>query len=84
MRDVHLNSQYVILFQNPRDRSQFGHFARQIEPQKSGRLIEAYKDATSRPYSHLLIDMKPETPEILRYRADTLSVFPTIYTINSI
>lgn len=72
MRNVHLNSQYVVLFQNPRDRSQFGHLARQLEPKHSKELVDAYMDATSKPYSHLLVDLKPFTPDVLRYRSDTL------------
>ena len=41
MRNVHLNTEYVVLFRNPRDKSQFGYLARQLEPKHSntrGRL----------------------------------------------
>ena len=72
MRNVHLNTEYVVLFRNPRDKSQFGHFARQLEPKRSKDLMDAYADATSRPYSHLLVDLKPHTPDVLRYRSDSL------------
>ena len=73
MRNVHLNTEYVVLFRNPRDKSQFGHFARQLEPKRSKDLVDAYVDATSRPYSHLLVDLKPLTPDQLRYRSDSLT-----------
>lgn len=73
MRNVHLNAQYIVLFQNPRDRSQFGHIARQLEPKHSKALVEAYMDATAKPYSHLLVDLKPFTPGVLRYRSECLS-----------
>ena len=73
MRNVHLNTEYVVLFRNPRDKSQFGHFARQLEPKRSKDLVDAYVDATSRPYSHLLVDHKPHTPDQLRYRSDSLT-----------
>ena len=41
MRNVHLNTEYVVLFRNPRDKSQFGHFARQLEPKRSKDLVDA-------------------------------------------
>ena len=70
MRNVHLNTEYVVLFRNPRDNSQFGHLARQLEPKHSKALV----DATSRPYSHLLLDLKPHTPDALRYRSNSLQL----------
>ena len=73
MRNIHLNTEYIVLFRNPRNKSQFGHFARQIEPKKYINLLDSYIDATSRPFSHLLVDMKPHTPDSLRYRSDSLS-----------
>ena len=39
MRDVHLNTEYVVLFRNQRDKSQFGHLARQLEPKHSKALV---------------------------------------------
>jgi len=73
MRTVHLNTEYVVLFGNARDKSQFQHFARQIEPTNTKQLMDAYVDATSKPYSHLLVDLKPFTPNPLRYRSNSLS-----------
>ena len=73
MRNIHLNTQYVVVFASPRDKSQFRHFARQAEPDRPRFLTAAYKDAVSEPYGHLLIDFKPHTPDELRYRARTLS-----------
>ena len=76
MRNIHLNTEYVVLFRNPRDKSQFGHLARQLEPKHSKALVDAYVDAyvdaTSRPYSHLLVDLKPHTPDAMRYRSNSL------------
>lgn len=73
MRNIHLNTQYVVLFPTPRDKSQFSYFARQVEPERTKFLSEAYKDAVSRPYSHFLVDFKPHTPDLLRYRSNTLT-----------
>ena len=66
MRNVHLNTEYVVLFRNPRDKSQFGHL--KLEHSK------ALVDVTSRPYSHLLMDLKPHTPDALRYRSVSLQL----------
>lgn len=83
MRTIHLNSEYIILFGNIRDKSQFAHFARQLEPTHSKRLLEAYIDATKEPYSHFLVDLKTLTPNPLRYRSDSLSNdMQIVYTVS--
>ena len=85
MRNVHLNTEYVVLFRNPRDKSQIGHLARQLEPKHSKALVDAYVDATSRPYSHLLVDLKPLTPDALRYRSNSLQLDrQTVYVIRAV
>ena len=71
MRNIHLNTQYVVVFPTPRDKSQFGFVARQVEPQRTKFLTSAYEQATSEPYEHFLLDFKPHTPDPLRYRSDT-------------
>ena len=68
-----------------RDKSQFGHLARQLEPKHSKALVDAYVDATSRPYSHLLVDLKPLTPDALRYRSNSLQLDrQTVYVIGAV
>lgn len=61
-----LNSHYLFLFKNPRDTSAISHFARQVYPNNSRFMSDAYKDATTKPFSFLLIDMKQGTDERLR------------------
>ena len=73
MRTIQLNTEYFVLFANARDKSQFFHFARQVEPTRTSQLMEAYTDATSKPFHHFLVDLKPSTPNPLRYRSDSLS-----------
>jgi len=85
MRTVHLNTEYLILFGNTRDKSQFYHLARQIEPHNSRRIIEAYVDATTEPFSHFLVDLKPMTPNALRYRSKSLSdTEQYVYIVNGV
>lgn len=79
MRDVSLNSHYIVLFKNPRENAQVGYLARQIDPQNSKFIQESYADATSMPHSYFLIDMKQSTPDYLRYRNN---IFPNLEYTN--
>lgn len=74
-RTCSLNSSGIIVFKNPRDAAQMGYLARQITPFNPAFLISAYKQATEEPHSYLFINLKQDTPELLRYRD---SVFPAI------
>lgn len=67
MRTITLNAHYLVLFKNPRDRSQVDVLSRQLS---SPLLKYAYENATQPPYGYLLIDLNPRTPEGLRYRTD--------------
>ena len=68
MRGVSLNSHYEVLFKNPRDKSQIRWLAHQMYPEDPQILTEAYQDATSKPFSYLIADHRPETPEDYRLR----------------
>jgi hypothetical protein len=41
-------------------------------PENSQHLLRHFKDATSKPYGYLLVDLKPTTPQDLRMRIDVL------------
>lgn len=68
-RTMSLNSHYIVLFKNPRDVGQVGVLGRQMF-QNGKFLADAFRDATSRPYGYLLIDLKPNTDEQLRVRTN--------------
>ena len=72
-RTISLNSQYMVVFKNPRDASQMLHLARQMYPGRVKFVQEAFKDATSVPYGYLLVDLKQDTPEDMRLRT---TIFP--------
>lgn len=72
-RDISLNANYIVVFKNPRDRAQIRHLARQVFPEDSKFLEEAYHDATSAPHGYLLLDLKQSTPDEFRFRT---CVFP--------
>lgn len=72
-RDISLNSHYIILMKNPRDKHQINTLARQISPENSRFICEAYKDATEKPYGYLLLDLHQTTPENYRVRTNIFS-----------
>ena len=69
-RTMSLNAHYLVIFKNPRDQNQLAILARQMYPGNAKFLIEAFGDATSKPYGYLLIDLKPDTEERLRIRTN--------------
>ena len=84
MRNIRMNTMYDVFFSNPRDTQQFARVASQVE-YGSGRtqdLVDAYKDATSQPHGHFLIDFHPDTPIALRYRSRTLDAIQHVYALS--
>ena len=72
-RTMSLNTHYMVLFKNPRDASQIQHLARQMYPQDPLYLVDVYDKVMSlSPYSYLFMDLRQETPEYLRLRANIL------------
>ena len=55
-RDIALNTQYLVLFNNPIDRQQVATLARRIYPSTSAMFMNRLAEATSRPYGYLAID----------------------------
>lgn len=73
-RTMNLNSHYLIIFKNPRDKTQINTLSRQLYPNKSNFLIEAYQDAVeTKTYSYLFIDLKQSTIEKNRVQTN---IFP--------
>ena len=77
-RTISLNSHYLVVFKNPRDRAQFSNLARQMYPNNSKYLEECYNDATKIPHGYLFIDLKQKTPDAIRIRTN---IFPNEKTI---
>ena len=71
-RTISLNSQYIVVFKNPRDVSQMTTLAKQMYPGRVKFVQEAFADATSTPYGYILVDLKQDTPEDLRLRTSIL------------
>lgn len=72
-RTISLNSHYMVLFKSPRDVGQIAILGRQLYPENTKFLVEAFKDATSEPHSYLMLDLRPDTPEPYRVRANIFS-----------
>jgi hypothetical protein len=71
-RDISLNSHYIILFKNPRDKNQIQYLARQVFPENPKYMQEAYIDATSKPHGYILLDLTQATKDELRIRTNIL------------
>ena len=69
MRNISLNTHYLVLFKNPRDKMQIQVLARQMYPSQKGFLLDAYEDCVKRDHGHILIDLKPRTLEEYRVRS---------------
>lgn len=72
-RDISLNAHYIVCFKNPRDRAQIKYLARQMYPDNTKFIVDAYSDATKTPHGYLLLDLKQSTPDNMRVRT---TVFP--------
>ena len=73
VRTISLNSHYLVRYKNPRDASQIANLFRQMYPSNWRFAVEAYKDATRKPYRYLLVDLRPEQDEDLRLRTNVFS-----------
>ena len=78
-RTISLNTNYMVIFKNSRDNYQISLLARQIYPGNARYFLEAFREATSRPYGYLLVDYKALTPDCFRLRTDILSDTPVVY-----
>ena len=75
LRTLSINSQYMVLFNNPRDRSGITHLAKQVFPNNVSKLVEAYKIATEeKAYSYLLLDFHQQQHNRVRLRSN---IFPS-------
>lgn len=78
-RTRHLNTQYMVIFKNPRDMNQINYLGRQLYPNKKNYLIDIYKDATEKQYGYLFIDLHTKTSELIKCRSDILPLDPPMY-----
>jgi len=56
-RDISLNSKYIVVFKNPRDKTQIVHLARQVYPENVSSFHKPYLEACKHPHSYLFLDL---------------------------
>ena len=76
-RDVELQNTHIVLFKCPRDVMQVTTLSTQLG--LGSELVDWYRDATSVPFGHLLIDLSPRTDDRLRYCTNTGSIPSKFY-----
>ena len=76
-RDVELQNTHIVLFKSPRDVMQVTTLGAQLG--LGSELVDWYRDATSVPFGHLLIDLSPRTDDRLRYSTNSGSVPSNFY-----
>ena len=74
-RTISLNAHYLVLFKNPRDKSQIEILGRQLA---MPHFTSAYHEATRVPHGYLLVDLTSQTPDELRLRSQLFDAM-TVY-----
>ena len=72
-REISLNSTYLILFKNVRDKQQITNFARQFAPGKTRQFAKLYYEVTKSPHSYMMLDYHQETREEHRILSNFLN-----------
>ena len=71
-RSISLNSHFLVLFKNPRDKLQILTLAKQMYPGQNDLFLNQYEEAVKRPFGYLLIDRKTTTQDSCRLRTNVL------------
>ena len=72
-RDISLNSKYIVVFKNPRDKTQIVHLARQVYPENISSFHKTYLEACKDPHSYLFLDLTQSIYDLLRFRTKKFS-----------
>ena len=72
-RDMSLNSKYIVLFKNPREKTQNVHLARQIYPENISSFQNTQLDVGKGPHTCLFLDLTQSINDLLRFRT---KIFP--------
>ena len=73
LRDISLNSHYIVLLKTARDQKQVCYLAQQVFAIDWRYCLDAYKQCTALPFSYMLLDLHPTTLDHLRIRSQ---IFP--------
>jgi hypothetical protein len=73
MRTISLNTNYMLIFNNPRDRQQIRNLSRQMFPSNASFLSECYDDATeAAQFGYLFLDLTQKTKQKHRVQTNIL------------
>lgn len=70
LRTARNNSHYLVLMRNPAGELQIRNLATQLFPARARYFMEAYRDATAKQFSYLLVDMHPSTADSMRLKTN--------------
>lgn len=89
LRNISLNSNYIIIFFNRRDQGQILMLSRQIDGNNPRFMANVFANHINKPYKNLCISFELSDDDLLRYRSDVLSelgqeVFLTQSQFNSL
>ena len=73
-RSRSLDSHYLVLFKNPRQKLQILTFAKQMYPGQTDFFLNQYEEAVKRPFGYLLIDPETTTQDTCRMSTHSLSI----------
>ena len=76
-RDVELQNTHIVLFKSPREVMQVTTLSTQLG--RGSELVDWYRDSTSVPLGHLLIDLSPRIDDRLRFCTNTGSIPSKFY-----
>ena len=71
-RSISLNSHYLVLFKNLRDKLQILTLAKQVHPGQSDFFLNQYEKAVKRHFGYLLINLKTTTQDNCQLRTNFL------------
>ena len=72
-RDISLNSKYIVVFKNTRDKTQVVHLARQVYPENICSFHKTYLDDCKDPHTYLFLDLTQSINDLLRFRTKIFS-----------
>jgi len=72
-RDISLNSKYIVVFKNPRDKTQIVHLARQVYPENISSFHTTYVETCKDPHTYLFFDLTQSINDLLRF---STKIFP--------
>ena len=70
IKTARCNAHYLCLMRNPAGELQIRNIALQCFPMQHHYFMDAYRDATQKNFSYLLVDMHPRTDDRLRLRTN--------------